>query len=209
MGRNPQVAEATVYRLSRYLQCIERLEADAVNTVSSSEIGRLCGVSADQVRKDFSYFGEFGRPGVGYGVAELNRQLARILRVDRQQRIIIVGVGHLGAALAAYPGFERRGFRVVGLFDSDPDKIGTTMAGHRVGDVDELSTAIDGLNVTIGVIAVPRRGAQAVADKMVAASIGCILNFAPVMLSVPDGIVVKNVDVTRELQWLAYFLPAP
>ncbi|MGD8238222.1 MAG: redox-sensing transcriptional repressor Rex [Armatimonadota bacterium] len=209
MERNPQVAEAAVYRLSRYLQCVQRLERDAANTVSSSEIGRLCGVSADQVRKDFSYFGEFGRPGVGYSVAELSQHLARILRVDRQQRIVIVGVGHLGAALAAYPGFERRGFRVVGLFDSDPDKIGAVLAGHIVGDVDELATRIDGLNANIGVIAVPRRGAQAVADRMVAAKIGCILNFAPVMLSVPDGVVVKNVDVTRELQWLAYFLPAP
>jgi redox-sensing transcriptional repressor len=209
MARNPQVAEATVYRLSRYLQCVERLEAEAVSTVSSSEIGRLCGVSADQVRKDFSYFGEFGRPGVGYSVPELSQHLARILRVDRQQRIIIVGVGHLGAALAAYPGFERRGFRIVGLFDNDPTKIGTSLAGHYIRDVEELPTATAALDVSIGVIAVPGRAAQAVADRMVAAKITCILNFAPVMLAVPDGAVVKNVDVTRELQWLAYFLPAP
>ena len=209
MGRNPHVAEATVYRLSRYLQCIQRLEADAVSTVSSSEIGRLCGVSADQVRKDFSYFGEFGRPGVGYSVPELGQHLARILRVDRQQRIIIVGVGHLGAALAAYPGFERRGFRVVGLFDNDPEKIGTMIAGHRVAALADLPALKDSLNVSIGVVAVPGRAAQDVADKLVAAEITCILNFAPVTLEASDGVVVKNVDVTRELQWLAYFLPAP
>jgi redox-sensing transcriptional repressor len=209
MPRNPQVAEATVYRLSRYLLCIQRLETDEVSTVSSSEIGELCGVSADQVRKDFSYFGEFGRPGVGYSVPDLSQQLARILRVDRKQRIIIVGVGHLGAALAAYPGFERRGFRIVGLFDGDPDKVGTDTAGHTVQDLDGLPAAKESLNVSIGVIAVPGRAAQAVADKLAAAGISCILNFAPVILKVPEGVIVKNVDVTRELQWLAYFLPAP
>ncbi len=209
MDRNPQVAEAAVYRLSRYLQCVERLEGDDVSTVSSSEIGELCGVSADQVRKDFSYFGEFGRPGVGYSVPELGQQLARILRVDRQQRILIVGVGHLGAALAAYPGFETRGFRIVGLFDSDPEKTGTELAGHSVRGLDEMAAVKESENVNIGVIAVPRRAAQGVADKMVDAGIGCILNFAPIMLKVPEDVIVKNVDVTRELQWLAYFLPAP
>jgi redox-sensing transcriptional repressor len=209
MRRNPQVAEATVYRLSRYLQSLQRLDADAVGTVSSSEIGRLSGVGAAQVRKDFSYFGEFGRPGVGYSVPELRQHLARILRVDRQQRVVIVGVGHLGAALAAYPGFEQRGFRIVGLFDNDPAKIGATIAGHRVRDMAELPAVIGPLGVSIGVIAVPARSAQAVADKMVAGRVAAILNFAPVMLQVRQDVVVKNVDVTRELECLAYYLPVP
>jgi len=209
MRRNPQVAEATVYRLSRYLQSVQRLDADAVGTVSSSEIGRLSGVSAAQVRKDFSYFGGFGRPGVGYSVSELRQHLARILRVDREQRIVIVGIGHLGAALAAYPGFQQRGFRIVGLFDSDPTKIGITLAGHRVRDVEELPALVEPLKVSIGAIAVPARSAQAVADKMVAGKVAAILNFAPVMLEVREDVVVKNVDVTRELECLAYYLPAP
>ena len=209
MARNPPVAQATIYRLSRYLRSVQRLDRGGVSTVLSSEIGGLSGVNAAQVRKDFSQFGQFGRRGVGYSVPELRRHLTRILHADEEQHVVIVGMGHLGAALAAYPEFGQRGFNIVALFDNDPSKISITLAGHHVRDVQELPALNTSLHVDIGVIAVPPRSAQAVADRMVEANITAILNFAPVTLRVPDRVVVKNVDVTRELELLAYFLPAP
>ena len=207
-AQNPPVAQAAIYRLSRYLESVVALDEGGASTVLSSEIGSRSGVTAEQVRKDLSHFGQFGRPGVGYSVSELRRELARILRVDVQQHVVIVGAGHLAEALMAYPEFRQGRFSIVGVFDSDPGKTGTTVAGHRVQGLDELPAVSALSHVDIGVIAVPAREAQAVADQMVQASITAVLNFAPVTLRVPEGVVVKNVDLTRELEWLAYSVPA-
>ena len=208
LARNPPVAEAAIYRLSRYLQSVVRLDSDGVPTVLSSEIGGLSGVSAEQVRKDFSHFGQFGRPGVGYSVPDLRRRLARILRLDQEQHVVIVGAGHLGAALVAYPEFAHRRFRIVAVIDSDRTKVGTTVGRHRVRDVDELPGISRLLHVDIGVIAVPAESAQDAANAIVEAKITAILNFASVRLRVPANVVVKTVDLNRELEWLAFFLPA-
>jgi len=138
MPANPQVPEPTVLRLSVYLRVLSRLEAEETDRASSATIGVRAGVRPEQVRKDLSYFGEFGRPGLGYSVPELRRHLARILRADRELRVVLLGVGRLGSALLGYPGFAERGFQVVGAFDSDPEKVGVRIGPHVVMDVQHL-----------------------------------------------------------------------
>ncbi len=206
MTRNPDVPEAAVTRLAAYLEALERLETQEVATTSSAEIARHAGVNAAQVRKDLSYFGEFGRPGLGYDVANLRRSLARILHLDREHLVILLGSGRLGTALLGYPGLAQRAFRVAGVFDSSPRVIGQELCGHRVLDVRNLQEFNREHEVKIGIICVPTAQAQAACDQLVAAGIRAILNFAPVSLRAPPHVLVRHVDVTRELQALAYYL---
>ncbi len=207
MAPNPQVPEPTVVRLSGYLRALTRLDAEEVERASSAVIGQRVGVHPAQVRKDLSYFGEFGRPGLGYGVADLRAHLARIMHADREQRVVVAGIGHLGSALLGYKGFAARGFRIVGAFDNDPSKIGMRIGPHLIQDIRDLPHVVRELGVAIGVLSLPADGAQQVARLMAEAGVRAILSFAPTQISVPAGIAVRNVDVTRELEVLAYYLP--
>jgi redox-sensing transcriptional repressor len=207
MPANPQVPEPTVLRLSVYLGVLSRLEAEETDRASSATIGVRAGVRPEQVRKDLSYFGEFGRPGLGYSVPELRRHLARILRADRELRVVLLGVGRLGSALLGYPGFAERGFQVVGAFDSDPEKVGVRIGPHVVMDVQHLRFVVAELGAEIGILARPAEAAQQGADLMVEAGLRAILNFAATSVSVPPGVAARHLDMTRELEVLAYHLP--
>jgi len=207
MPANPQVPEPTIIRLSAYLRALRRLEADEAERASSATIAERAGVSPEQVRKDLSYFGEFGRAGLGYGVPELRRHLARLLRADRELRVVVLGVGRLGAALLGYRGFAERGFRIVGAFDADPEKVGMRLGPHVIMDVQHLPYVVVELGAEIGILALPPEAAQQGTDLLVAAGLRAILSFAPTPITVPAGVTVRHMDMTRELEVLAYYLP--
>jgi redox-sensing transcriptional repressor len=172
--------------------------------VSSEELANASGVNSAKLRKDFSYLGSYGTRGVGYDVEYLVYQISRELGLTQDWPVVIVGIGNLGAALANYGGFASRGFRVAALIDADPELTGRSVAGMRVQHTDELEQIITGHGVSIGVIATPAGAAQQVCDRLVAAGISSILNFAPTVLSVPEGVDVRKVDLSIELQILAF-----
>jgi redox-sensing transcriptional repressor len=177
-----------------------------MSRISSQELAALCGVTPEQVRKDLSHFGSFGRRGVGYDASSLCEHLRRILGLERKRRIAIVGVGNLGTALAGYAGFEARGFEVVGLYDNNPARIGHLVQGMRVRHIDELASDNQREKIDIAVLAVPESAAQAAASRVVAAGIRGILNFAPTRLKVPEHVVVRDVDMTAELECLSFWV---
>lgn len=203
-----KIPQPTIERLSAYLQCVRGMYSDNILTASSTEIAQRTGINAAQFRKDLSYFGEFGTPGLGYDVNELEAHLSRIMGLDAQRDVLLVGAGNLGAALSSYMGFSERGFRVVAVFDNDPAKIGTKMREHIVHHVDEIAKMNAELQAPVGVITVPRAAAQGVVDKLVAAGVHAILNFAPTAILVRPGIAVRNVDLTSEMEILSYYLRA-
>ncbi len=203
-----KIPQPTIERLSAYLQCVRGMYADNITTASSTEIAQRTGINAAQFRKDLSYFGEFGTPGLGYDVSELEAHLSRIMGLDEQRDVLLVGAGNLGAALTAYMGFSERGFRVVAVFDNDPSKVGTKMHDHTVHHIDELTRMNAELHAPVGVVTVPRAAAQIVVDKLVAAGVHAILNFAPTAILVRPGIAVRNVDLTSEMEILSYYLRA-
>ncbi len=190
-------------RICHYLRILER-HRDA--TISSAAIAEAAGVNAAQVRKDLSFFGDFGQPGVGYRVEELAASLRHLMGLDRERRVVIVGAGALGSALITYPGFEARGFRVAAIFDDNPAKVGHRLRGHEVMPIERLSAVTSEESVCIGIIAVPREAAQEVADLLVAAGIRAIVNFAPIALRLPEQIRVSNVDLTQQMEAFAYYL---
>ncbi len=201
-----RIPEPAVSRLSLYLRCLRRLAKEGVRTISSAEMDRRCGIAAAQIRKDLSYFGEFGRSGIGYEVQHLLARLTELMHLDRQHRVVIVGAGNLGSALAGYSGFVLSPFRVVGIFDSDPAKIGQTLWDVEIMDVTRLPEFNQQLQADIGMIAVPAVAAQEGANLLVQAGIRAILNFAPRSIQAPADIVVRNVDLTRELEILCYYI---
>jgi len=207
MSSNPAIPDTAVSRLATYLRVLTESQRDGRQYVSSASIGERAGVSPDQVRKDLSHFGEFGRPGVGYDADQLRRHLARILRLDRVQMAVLVGAGSLGSALARYSGFEPRGFRIAAVFDVDPERVGTKLGEVAVEHVDRLPERVRALGASIGIIAVPRVACQRVAEAMAAAGLKAILNFAPAKVEVPESVNVRSVDLARELERLAYHLP--
>jgi len=207
MSSNPAIPDTAVSRLATYLRVLTESQRDGRQYVSSASIGERAGVSPDQVRKDLSHFGEFGRPGVGYDADQLRRHLARILRLDRVQMAVLVGAGSLGSALARYSGFEPRGFRIAAVFDVDPERVGTKLGELAVEHVDRLPERVRALGASIGIIAVPRVACQRVAEAMAAAGLKAILNFAPAKVEVPESVNVRSVDLARELERLAYHLP--
>jgi redox-sensing transcriptional repressor len=200
-----KVSESTVGRLSLYLRLLRDLGAEGVETLSSEELARRCGTTAAQVRKDLSLFGTFGKRGLGYPVPELIRALRGILGLERRWRVAVVGAGRIGAALLGYRDFGRQGFDLVEVFDSDPAKVGREWDGIRVRPDTELDAALRGA-IDIVIIAVPPESAQAVVDRVVAAGVRAILNFAPVKLSVPSRVTVKTVNMAMELEGLSYAL---
>lgn len=201
-----KVPEPTLSRLSLYLRCLRRLVKDGLRTISSAEMAQRCGIAAVQIRKDLSYFGEFGRPGIGYDVHHLLARLTEIMNLDRQQRVIIIGAGNLGSALAGYSGFVLSPFRIVGIFDNNYSKIGRQLWDLDIVDVNELPELNKELKANIGILAVPADAAQEAADLLVRVGIRAILNFAPCMIEVPSGVSVRNVDLSRELEVLSYHI---
>ncbi len=201
----PGIPKATVERLPRYLRCLEQLPGRQT-TVSSTELARLSGMNSAKVRKDLSFLGSYGVRGVGYNVLDLAGQIRRELGLTEDRRIVVVGIGNLGSALAAYGGFENRGFTVVGLYDADPSKIGTKIDGHEVRSTASLAEDAKTLDVTVGIITTPAAVAQDVADQLVDAGVPAILNFAPALLNVPTGVQLRQVDLATELQILSFYM---
>ena len=201
-----RIADSTVRRLSLYLRFLEEFENAGLTTVSSDELAARGGTTSAQVRKDLSFFGSFGKRGLGYQVAELTQRMRRILGLERDWRIVIVGIGKIGAALAQYEGFQQRGFRVVGLYDSDPAKIGREMYALTVRSIDSLAEDNRERPVDIAVIAVPASAAQRVVDQVVAAGITGIMSFAPIQLHVPAEVTLNTVNMAMELERLSFAL---
>ena len=198
-----RIPEATVARLPEYLRILSELD-DRSDHISSEQLAELAGVNAAKVRKDLSYLGSYGTRGVGYEVAYLVYQIRRELGLTHDWPVVIVGAGNLGHALANYGGFGERGFHVVGVVDVDPSKIGTVIGGVRVRHVDDLVAVVQSRKVSIGVIATNPGAAQDAAERLVVAGVTSILNFAPIVLSVPRGVTVRKVDLAVELQILSY-----
>ena len=208
-----RIPDATVARLPVYLRSLLELAGTETATVSSEMLAERCGVNAAKVRKDLSHLGTYGTRGVGYDVEVLLAQISRELGLTQDWPVAIVGLGNLGHALANYRGFGARGYRVVALFDADPARVGTELDGLRIRSMDELPAVMAETPISIGIIAVPAAGAQHVADRLVAAGVMSILNFAPTVISVPDQVSLRKVDLSIELQILSFYsqrgLPAP
>lgn len=206
MLKTLRVPEATVTRLSIYSRFLERLDRNGVTTVSSGEIAEGVGVSPAQVRKDLAYFGEFGTRGVGYNVKDLMKYTLKILGLDQEWSLAIVGAGNLGFALCTYRGFNIRGFHIAGVFDNDPAKIGKRIGTLEVQPLTSFSEVSREENIRIGVIAVPISAAQEVAELMFKNGLEAILNFAPVALNAPDHVEIRNVDLSVKLEILTFNL---
>jgi redox-sensing transcriptional repressor len=198
------IPEATIARLPIYLRALYALADRGIASVSSDELAAAAGVNSAKLRKDLSHLGSYGTRGVGYDVEYLVYQVSRELGLTQDWPVVIVGAGNLGRALANYGGFASRGFRVAALLDSDPLVVGSEIAGHRVHAVGEIEQVVLDNDVMIGAIAVPAMAAQGICDRLVAAGVTSILNFAPVVLNVPDGVDVRKVDLSIELQILAF-----
>jgi redox-sensing transcriptional repressor len=198
------VPKAVVSRLSLYLRELQHLVRDGHQRTSSSQLGRLLGFSDAQVRKDLAYFGHFGHPGIGYRCDDLIHAIRKILGTDRDWPVAMVGTGNLGQALLGYKGFSQQGFRIVAAFDIDPAKIGASIEGVPVFHLDRLADVAGEHRIKLGMIAVPAPAAQAVADRLVAAGIEGIVNFAPVTINLPDHIRQVGVDLAIELEQLSF-----
>jgi redox-sensing transcriptional repressor len=205
-GRAPRqgIPDATVARLPVYLRALGLLSDEAVSTVSSEELATAAGVNSAKLRKDLSHLGSYGTRGVGYDVDYLVYQISRELGLTQDWSVVIVGLGHLGHALANYGGFASRGFAIRALLDADPEIVGTTVAGLQVEHIDRLEEVVRRNSVAIAVIATPAAVAQTACERLVAAGVSSILNFAPTVLVVPDHVEVRKVDMSIELQILAF-----
>ncbi|GGL33086.1 redox-sensing transcriptional repressor Rex [Phycicoccus endophyticus] len=198
------VPEASVARLPVYLRALAALADEGTESVSSEELAAAAGVSSAKLRKDLSHLGSYGVRGVGYDVERLASEIATALGLTQDWPVAIVGMGNLGRALAAYRGFAERGFRVIALLDRDPRVVGERVSGSRVRPMADLAALVEGEGLAIGVIATPPESAQEACDALVAAGVRSVLNFAPVVLTVPDAVVVRKVDLSTELQILAF-----
>ncbi len=201
-----RIAESTVRRLSLYLSFLEGIERQGVKTISSDELARLGGTTSAQVRKDLSLFGSFGKRGLGYSVPELSRKLREILGLGKQWRVVIIGAGKIGAALARYRGFAERGFLVTAVYDADESKIGKRWESLTVRPVSDLEKDAAKEDFDIAVVATPAESAQTVVKQIVRAGIKAILNFAPIQLSVPNDVTVRTVNMAMELEGLSFAL---
>ena len=203
-SRPRTIPEATVARLAVYLRVLTGLADGGRSTVSSGELASAAGVNPAGLRKDLSHLGPCGVRGVGYEVGTLRDRIARVLGVERARPCVLVGIGNLGSALADYAGFDSRGFEFVGLFDTAATRIGQRIGGRSVRPLDDLEDVVERTRASIGVIATPADVAQTVCDRLAAAGVSSILNFAPVTLAAPPGVDVRQVDLSVELQVLAF-----
>jgi redox-sensing transcriptional repressor len=201
-----KIAESTVRRLSLYLRFLEEFEEQGATTVSSEVLASRGGTTSAQVRKDLSFFGSFGKRGLGYQVPALKTRLREILGLDRRYRVVVIGAGKIGSALVQYGGFGSRGFDLVAIYDNDPAKVGRQWNGLVVRHVRELEADLAREQADIAAVVTPSEAAQAVADRLVSCGITAILNFAPVQLQVPDAVTVKTVNLVLELEALSYVL---
>jgi redox-sensing transcriptional repressor len=203
---NGKVPIPTLERLATYLRYLIDLEHSNIETISSAEVEEETGINAAQFRKDLSYFGEFGKPGVGYNVPELQGRIARILKINQEQRMLLVGAGNLGSALVGYPGLKEHRFNLVAVFDNNFSKIGRNLWDLEILDIARVKEVNAKLKAHMAIIAVPRAAAQSVTDALIEAGVHAILNFAPTILKVPDHMVVRNVSFVQELAVLSYHL---
>jgi redox-sensing transcriptional repressor len=200
------IPDIVIGRLPIYLRELSFLADEGVPVTSSHELGKRLGISAAQIRKDLSHFGEFGKQGTGYKVSYLQEQLRRILKVDHEWPVALIGVGDLGRALAHYAGFVNRGFRIVALFDDDPNKIGQRIGDLEISSTDRLATIVQERGIIVAMIAVPAASAPRVAEACLAAGIRAILNYAPITLTVPEGVLVQYIDPVTHLQRMTHYL---
>jgi redox-sensing transcriptional repressor len=201
-----KVAESTIRRLSLYLRFLEEFEGQGVETVSSGALASRGGTTSAQVRKDLSFFGSFGKRGLGYPVPELADRLREILGLKQRYQVGMIGAGKIGSALVQYRGFKQRGFDIVAIFDSDPAKIGKQWNGLTIQDIATLEAEFARRPLGMAVLVTPADAAQPVTDRLVALGVKAVLNFAPVQLVVPDDVVVKTVNLALELETLSYAL---
>ena len=201
-----KVAESTVRRLSLYLRFLEEFEVQGIDTVSSGALASRGSTTSAQVRKDLSFFGSFGKRGLGYPVPELANRLREILGLKQRYQVGMIGAGKIGSALVQYRGFRQRGFDIVAIFDSDPAKIGRQWNGLTIQDIATLEADFARRPLGMAVLVTPAEAAQPVTDRLVALGVKAVLNFAPVQLVVPDDVVVKTVNLALELETLSYAL---
>ena len=204
--RIPKIPEMSVRRLSVYTRCLQQLEEDGIKTISSQALAERFNLNSAQVRKDLAYFGEFGVRGIGYYVSGLKAELQKILNLDREWQVALVGYGNLGSALFHYKGFAKQGFRISAIFDDDAAKVGRIVDGVPVLATRDLAAQTKARNLQIGIVAVPAESAQAVTDQLVAAGVKAILNFAPARLKVGKDVRLKHVDLSIELETLSFYL---
>jgi len=201
-----KIPEATISRLSSYLRIIEKMEEERLKYTSSRILGERVGLNSDQVRKDLAYFGQFGIRGRGYAINKLEKNLRHILGLNRSWRVALIGVGNLGSALLSYKGFAKRGFKIVAAFDVDKRKVGRQKGFLTIKDFKDFKKIAEKLKIDIGIVAVPEEAASGVIECLTSSGIKAILNFAPVKLSVIGERKFCNVDLSRELEGLTYFL---
>lgn len=206
MTRESKVPLPTLERLATYLRYLNELESRDMETISSAAMETATGINAAQFRKDLSYFGEFGKAGIGYNVNELKSRVARILKTEHEQPVILVGAGNLGSALVGYTGLRRHNFNIVAAFDNNYNKIGRQLWDLDILDVNDLKKANESLGARIAILAVPASAAQKVTDMLVDAGVKVIMNFAPTAIKVPKGVFVRNVCFIQELTVLSYYL---
>ena len=202
----PEIPRKTIYRLSVYLRCLQRLRENHLQTVSSEALARAAGVKPTQLRKDLTYFGQFGTRGLGYDVDQLAKMISDLLGTNRLQPVVLIGVGNLGTALLSYRGFEQEGFEIVGAFDQDAKRPRDKMPKTPLYGMEQLAGIIQDRTVRMAIITVPADGAQSVANLLVEHGITGILNFSPAMLVVPEHVMVNNVNLAIELENLSYFI---
>jgi redox-sensing transcriptional repressor len=201
-----KIAESTIRRLSLYLRYLEQSATQENSTISSAELARWGGTTPAQVRKDLSFFGSFGKRGLGYSVPELAAKIRDILGLKRSYRVVLVGAGRIGSALVQYPGFRQRGFHVTAIYDKDPHKVGSRWNGVLVRDVRQLAADLKQEPPDIAIVVTPAEAAQEVVDQLVESGVKAILNFAPVQLTVPPDVIVKSVNMAAELETLSFAL---
>ncbi|MCH2059919.1 MAG: redox-sensing transcriptional repressor Rex [Verrucomicrobiales bacterium] len=206
MEKRTEIPRKSIYRLSIYQRCLERLKTNDVETVSSSALAKAAGVKSTQLRKDLAHFGQFGVRGLGYNVGALADVIVDVLGTSSLQAVILVGMGNLGAALSRYGGFGKEGFEISAAFEADPQRAKTVRAGVPVFPAEQMSAYVIEKQVKMAILAVPVEVAQSVANELVSSGVQAILNFSPIHLKVPDHVVVNSVDLALELEHLSYFI---
>ncbi len=201
-----KISESTIHRLSHYYRALNILEKEHYETVSSKELARREKLTPAQVRKDLSFFGSFGTRGLGYPVKELKGRIAKILGIDRRWNVALVGVGNIGSALVSYKEFQRQGFNIIALFDSDQRKIGSNHKGITVMGIDDLEVELKKNQIELVILAVPASSAQSIVDHVVHCGVKAILNFAPVKLKVPEDVEIRTENMAMELEYLSFTL---
>lgn len=200
------IPEGVIERLSTYLNCLIKFQQNGIETVSSERLGASSGVNPAEIRRDFTYFGTFGKKGVGYDVETLIQHIQRILGSDEPHKIALVGAGNLGSAIASYEGLLQHGFHIAAIFDNDPAKVGKNIRHLEVFDLKDLPHITRNAAIEIGIIAVPPAAAQPVADLLVEGGVSVILNYTPALISVPDGVQLHNTDPVQQLLHTLYYL---